>query len=238
MPIRLFLSHSARDKDLAETLVHLFQYALKLKDQEIRCTSVVPYTLDAGANTDATLQSELRESDLVIGLLSRESSDSYYVLAELGARWGISKQFMLLRSSNFSFTHFSGPMANLSISTIDTKTVLYKHCRQAAAIFGKKVNKTKELEKRAKRVIRHNKKLSITPFEILSAQWGSGTTYREVSARLRQLIWDYRIKTFVGVELAGFDPTPGVAKSLKISYTVLGEKRTTEAHEGTILELP
>lgn len=238
MAIKLFISHSAKDTELAKKVTKLFQYSTKLKDEEIRCTSVPPYNLDAGANTDETLQRELRESELVIGLLSRDSSDSYYVMAELGARWGINKNFMLIRSSNFSFSHFSGPLANLSISTIDTKVVLHKLCKQSAKVFGKKCYKTKALDRHFKQVIKENNRLSKTPLEIDSAQWGSDSTFREVSVRLRSVMKQFHIKTVVGCDLAMCDPTPGVPKTLKVTYTVLGKKQKVEIDEGDILDIP
>ena len=237
MPIRLFFSHSSKDSALSEALVHLFQYATKLKIDEIRCTSVVPYNLDAGASTDTVLQTELRTSELVIGLLTRDSSDSYYVLAELGARWGIGTPFMLLRSSSFTFPGFSGPIANLSISSFESHAQLVKLAKQAAKTFGRKLNVTKELKRKIKKVLKLNAQMGKSPLEIHSAQWGSGSTFREISARVRLIVADYSVKTIVGCDLAACDPTPGTPKILKISYSVYGVKKKITVDEGQVLEI-
>ena len=106
--IKLFISHASGDAALAKAVTELLQQALRLQNDEIRCTSVAKYGMLAGANTDSTLRKEIKQAKLVVGLLTEDSAESYYVLAELGARWASDKPFMILRSSNFFFPDLAG----------------------------------------------------------------------------------------------------------------------------------
>ena len=87
-PIKLFVSHSTADAPLAEALVELFRSALNLPAKAIRCTSVEGYRLPGGANVDEQLRSEVNSAKACVGIISRQSIQSPYVLLELGARWG------------------------------------------------------------------------------------------------------------------------------------------------------
>ena len=87
--MRVFISHSSHDRELAQVLVDLVRNALKdLEETEIRCTSVDGYGLPAGLPADETLRIEVHQAALVIGLITPNSINSVYVLFELGARWG------------------------------------------------------------------------------------------------------------------------------------------------------
>jgi hypothetical protein len=66
---------------------------LHVEKQAIRFTSVDGYRLPAGANTNEQLRREVLGSEVFIGLISRKSLESAYVLFELGARWG-KNEFM------------------------------------------------------------------------------------------------------------------------------------------------
>lgn len=85
--IQVFLSHSASDAALAQSVADFLRAALNLAAGEIRCTSVPGYKLPGGAHTEEQLRREVRESGVLVGLLSAASLESLYVAFELGARW-------------------------------------------------------------------------------------------------------------------------------------------------------
>lgn len=87
----LFISHSSKDIDVAEAIIELLRSALNLSENQIRCTSVNGYRLSIGADTNERLRKEIFDAKIFIGLISHDSLDSYYVMFELGARWGAKK---------------------------------------------------------------------------------------------------------------------------------------------------
>ncbi|MBI3658954.1 toll/interleukin-1 receptor domain-containing protein [Candidatus Acetothermia bacterium] len=112
--IRLFISHSSKDMQLAGSLVELLRAALNLPASEIRCTSVKGYGLPGGVDTDEQLLRELRDAEAFIGILSSASMRSMYVLFELGARWGSRKHLIPLLAPATPASALSGPISGLN----------------------------------------------------------------------------------------------------------------------------
>jgi hypothetical protein len=85
---RIFISHRHKDRAIAEALIDLLESAFEVEPADIRCTSVPGYMLTPGELTSEELRSNLAGAELVMGLLSPDTTESNYVLAELGAAWG------------------------------------------------------------------------------------------------------------------------------------------------------
>lgn len=84
---RIFISHRHKDEELAAALVSLLEAAFYLDQSDVRCTSVQPYALPPGAMISETLKNDINGAELVIGIIGPETSESRYVLFELGAAW-------------------------------------------------------------------------------------------------------------------------------------------------------
>ena len=100
---KIFVSHRHKDEPQARALLELLQAAFEIKKEDLRCTSVPPYKLDAGDKTSERLRAEIAGAEVVLGLLSPDASESKYVLAELGAAWGVGVPTfpLLLRGARF-----------------------------------------------------------------------------------------------------------------------------------------
>jgi hypothetical protein len=85
---RIFISHRHKDQAIAKALIDLLESAFHVELADIRCTSVQGYMLTPGERTSEELRSNLAGAELVMGLLSPDTTESNYVLAELGAAWG------------------------------------------------------------------------------------------------------------------------------------------------------
>lgn len=94
--ILVLISHSSKDRALAEALIELLRAGLGLLATQIRCTSVDGYRLPAGVNTDTQLRREIADAGVLVGLLTPNSISSTYVLFELGVRWGIERPMIPL----------------------------------------------------------------------------------------------------------------------------------------------
>jgi hypothetical protein len=85
---RLFVSHRHMDEKVASALVECVRTRFSVETKDVRCTSVYPYRLKAGEDTERKLREEVVQAEAVLGLLSPTSNQSTYVLFELGAAWG------------------------------------------------------------------------------------------------------------------------------------------------------
>lgn len=133
--IRLFISHSSQDKELAGKLADLLRIALRLSAQEIRCTSIDEYRLPGGAKTSEQLRHEVCEANAFIGLISTAATDSLYVVFELGARWGSDKHLLPLLGNGVSSDILKGPLSDYNALSCDNVSQLHKLVREVASIL-------------------------------------------------------------------------------------------------------
>lgn len=88
MAVKVFISHSSKDGEIATSIIALLRASLNLKSSEIVCTSVSGYKLSIGDDIDFELKKKVLEAKTCIGIITPVSVESAYVLFELGARWG------------------------------------------------------------------------------------------------------------------------------------------------------
>lgn len=109
--IKVFISHSSNDVELAQSLIDLLQKALHLTSNDIRCTSVDGFRMPAGASIDDTLRAEVYHSVALIGLVTPQALASAYVIFELGARWGARRLMIPLLASGVTAEHLEEPLS-------------------------------------------------------------------------------------------------------------------------------
>lgn len=102
---RIFICHRHASAPVAEALIKLIKYAFEVEDRDIRCTSVPGYRLQAGAKSADTLQADLFGAEVVLGLITPQTTESDYVLFELGASWGLKTPTFPLRISGAGYDH-------------------------------------------------------------------------------------------------------------------------------------
>ncbi len=112
----LFLSHSSRDKDLADALLDLLCTALHIRKKDCLCTSVDGARLAVGATTDKELKFYINNVPAFLSLITPESLASTYVLFEMGARWGLGKYHAPLLANGASLRD---PLKSLNALFLD-----------------------------------------------------------------------------------------------------------------------
>lgn len=122
----IFISHSSRDKAVAEALIELLRNALNIPADRIRCTTVDGYRLPAGASTDEQLRREVREARVFIGLITKASIESAYVLFELGTRWGAQLHLAPLLTSSADTNFLRGPLGGLNALSCDVSAQVHQ----------------------------------------------------------------------------------------------------------------
>jgi len=107
---RIFISHRHKDQAIAQALIDLLESAFYVEPTDIRCTSVQGYMLTPGERTSEELRSNLAGAELVMGLLSPETTESNYVLAELGAAWGFDVTTFPLLARGATYADVPSPL--------------------------------------------------------------------------------------------------------------------------------
>jgi len=123
---RIFISHSSRDKELAEALVNLIRAAFPLGPNEIRCTSVDGYRIPTGVSTDSFLRTEVLKCDVLVALITEHSLNSDYVIFELGARWGVERPLFPILAKSVRPRDLPSPLNALNARLCDTRAEIFQ----------------------------------------------------------------------------------------------------------------
>jgi TIR domain len=101
--IRLFLSHSHADKEIAAALVDVIE-ATMVPRERILCTSHdnPKYREPEGVDVSSYLRDHLTQSSCVIGLLTPNSMKSPWCLFELGGAWALATRTYPLLAGGLS----------------------------------------------------------------------------------------------------------------------------------------
>jgi hypothetical protein len=136
MTRQLFISHSAKDKQLATLLVDLIDRSFAVPDDGIRCTSVDGYALAPGDSSNDVLKNDIRGCSMLIALLTRDSLLSAWVTMELGAAWILDKTTCAILAPDVSFRDVHGPISGIHAIKLDNAagianmiTVIEKHTK-------------------------------------------------------------------------------------------------------------
>ena len=140
--VKVFISHSSVDSELAGHLAELFRSALSLSAKDIRCTSVDGYRLPAGANTDEQLRREVLEAQVLAGILSHASFESAYVLFELGARWGKNEYLIPVLAPGETPSILKGPISNLNALMSTNQAQMHQLVSDVAGELGIRPERT------------------------------------------------------------------------------------------------
>lgn len=151
--IRLFISHAEEDKRLTECLLDLFHIALNLRTDEIRCTSVYGYGFRGGDDFDERIRSEVTTSAAFLVIVSNASSQSPYVLFEVGARWGARNPLMPLLSPGTDSKSLSGPLAGLNALRADNRPQLQQLVRELAGTLGAMLSPADAYDRHIERIL-------------------------------------------------------------------------------------
>jgi hypothetical protein len=111
--LRIFISHSSEDVTLADLLIRVLEAGVECPTGTIRCTSVHGYNLEGGDDAPDVLRENLRACPVVLGMITKASKASSYVLMELGAAWAFEKRAIPLIGPGAEFKDLPGPFKDL-----------------------------------------------------------------------------------------------------------------------------
>lgn len=101
--MKIFISHSSRNKDYGNALVELLR-GIGIQEDEMIFTSNTAYGIPIGQNIFTWLRSQIADKPFVIYLLSKEYYSSIACLNEMGAAWVIENAHAMLFTPEFDLT--------------------------------------------------------------------------------------------------------------------------------------
>lgn len=123
--VKIFISHGSEDAPVAEKLADLLRNALSMPPKEIRCTSVLAYSLPFGIDPSERLRAEVSSAQAMVGLVTQSSLESYWVLFEMGARWGQGKPLFCVLARDADYTLLPDPIRhNHALKVADSAGVV------------------------------------------------------------------------------------------------------------------
>ena len=134
--MRVFISHSDDDVEIASLLISLLRNALNLSREDIRCSGVDGYRLPVGAQVDETLRREVNDAPVFVGLITPSALTSVYVLFELGARWGAEKRMLPLLASGATPDLLVGPLKSINALDSSNASQVIQFVEDAADALG------------------------------------------------------------------------------------------------------
>ncbi len=142
MTPQIFISHTRLDFEIVGPLVNLLKAALVIPQQDIRCTSLPGYGLPGGVRTTDHLRDEVLSCEFLIGLISKQSFASAWVLFELGARWASKKRMVPLLGPGVPRSILKGPISELNPLSFDVRADVEQLVEDARSTLGCEVNRS------------------------------------------------------------------------------------------------
>lgn len=119
MSIRLFISHSERDREIVLPLKLWLEHGLGLESSEVRCT--VATNIGAGEFAVDALRRDIESAEAVVGLITSNSLPSHWVQLEMGAGW-LQERLLPIRGPGVEMKDVPSPLSQFAmVSYCDQK---------------------------------------------------------------------------------------------------------------------
>jgi hypothetical protein len=124
MSRNIFISHSSKDKELADELVDLLQTGLNISSKDIFCSSLEGLGIPSGKNFISYIKEKLQSPEIVLILLTENYFSSEFCLCELGATWAMSHNFLPIIVPPLSYDDVKGILVGMQLTNITDPTSL------------------------------------------------------------------------------------------------------------------
>jgi|GEM_PF-5700709 len=137
----IFISHSSKDRNVADALVNLFVASLKINPDTIRFTSGYGLQrIPPGVDPNELLRHEIYRARVLVGIITSNSAESSWVLFELGARWGAHLPQYPTLAGDASAGILPKPIADRAHAvSLDKHDQIQQLVYAVAGVLGKKI---------------------------------------------------------------------------------------------------
>jgi hypothetical protein len=128
---KVFISHAARDKELADLVENLIETGIGVSHHEVFCTSLEGLGIPEGTpDFKEYIRKELDGCDSVVALISENYYASSFCMCELGAVWVLAKNFFPILVPPVDFADLRGALTGMQCRKLTDQTTpsaLYDH---------------------------------------------------------------------------------------------------------------
>lgn len=115
----LFISHSCKDKEMAEMFKNMLIVGLNIDGKRIYCSSLKGYDTPGGEFFVNDIRRKMLDSKIVIALMSKNYMGSQFCMSELGAAW-YAKKLLPIVLPDLQISELKGVLQGMQlISAID-----------------------------------------------------------------------------------------------------------------------
>jgi hypothetical protein len=94
--MRLFVSHAAADKELADAVITLLEMGAGISSEDIFCTSFDEQGIPPGVDFGPYMRERLQKAEVILAIVTPQYYDSPFCLCETGGAWVTQKKFLPL----------------------------------------------------------------------------------------------------------------------------------------------
>ena len=121
---KIFISHSVKDKELADALVDLLQTGIGINANDIFCSSLEGLGIPGGTNFIDFIKNELSGTEVVILLLTPNYRYSVFCNCELGASWALGINVLPLLVPPLDYSDMKAVLTGTQAYKIDNSADL------------------------------------------------------------------------------------------------------------------
>lgn len=127
---KLFVSHAAKDKELADALVDLLETGTHIKSGDVFCSSLEGLGIPSGKDFITYIREQIQNPDCVILLLTPNYFSSSFCICEMGASWAMAHNMLPLLVPPLKYEDVKGVLSSTQIDKIDSSQDLSKFVTQ------------------------------------------------------------------------------------------------------------
>jgi len=120
----IFISHSSKDKKIADKLVDLIETGIGVSSDNIFCSSLEGMGIPSGKNFINFIKEQITEPKIVILLLTQAYYKSIFCLCELGASWALSHNIIPIILKPIEYKDVKDVLTGIQVIRIHEKSDL------------------------------------------------------------------------------------------------------------------
>ena len=120
----IFISHSAKDKKIADKIVDLIETGVGIPSRDVFCSSLEGLGIPSGANFVDFIKGQIQTPKTVLLLITPNYYESAFCLCELGASWALSHNTIPIIVDPLEYKDIKNVLTSIQLRKITDKNDL------------------------------------------------------------------------------------------------------------------